>query len=182
VLYGFIAGAFIYKELTFKRILEKFVDAATTTGSIMIIVCTGLTHARILTLEQAPAAIGEALTSAADSRFMVLLIINIILLITGCFMETISAILILAPILYPVAAMYGVDIIQFGVMMVVNLSIGFITPPLGVNLFVAGGIGGVPFTDIVKKIIPFLIVLIVALILITYVPNVVMFLPNLLSN
>jgi C4-dicarboxylate transporter DctM subunit len=97
-------------------------------------------------------------------------------------MDTTSAILILAPILYPVAAAYGVNIIHFGLIMVINLSIGFITPPLGVNLFVACGIGKMPFTDIVKKIMPFLIVLIIALIVITYIPGIVLLLPNFFAN
>ena len=96
-------------------------------------------------------------------------------------METNSAILILGPILYPIAQIYGVDIIQFGILMVVNLAIGFITPPVGVNLFVACGIGGVRFVDLVKNIIPFLLALVAALLIITYVPVVSMFLPNLLS-
>jgi C4-dicarboxylate transporter DctM subunit len=150
-------------------------------GSIVIIVSTGTILGRCLTIEQAPKMIAEALTEMTDSRFAILLLVNAILLVTGCFMETNCAILILGPILYPVVQAFGVNIIHFGVMMVVNLSIGFITPPVGVNLFVACGIGGVPFTDLVKKIIPLLMLLLVALALITYVPQIVMFLPNLLT-
>ena len=182
VVYGLIAGAFIYGELDFKRIGAKFVEASVTAGSIMIIVGTGMAFARVLTLEQAPAAIASALSGITQSRVVILLILNCILLLTGCFMDTTSAILILAPILYPVAAAFGVNIIHFGLIMVINLSIGFITPPLGVNLFVACGIGKMPFTDIVKKIMPFLVVLLIALAVITYVPNIVLLLPNLFSG
>jgi C4-dicarboxylate transporter DctM subunit len=179
VIYGLIAGAFIYKELDFKRVAQKFVEASVTTGSILIIVGTGMTFGRVLALEQAPVIIAKALNEITNNRVTMMLLINCILLITGCFIETTCANLILAPILYPIAAAYGVNIIHFGVMMVINLSIGFITPPLGVNLFVACGIGKVPFTDVVRKILPFLIVLIAALAIITYVPNVVLLLPNL---
>jgi C4-dicarboxylate transporter DctM subunit len=182
IVYGFIAGKFIYKELNLKTIYLKFADSVRMVGSIVIIVSTGTILGRCLTLEQAPKMIAEALTDVADNRFMILLLINVILLITGCFMETNCAILILGPILYPVAQTFGVDIIHFGVMMVVNLSIGFITPPVGVNLFVACGIGGVPFTAIAKKIIPFLLFLLAALAFITYVPQIVMFLPNLMTS
>jgi C4-dicarboxylate transporter DctM subunit len=181
VVYGLIAGAFIYGELDFKKIGAKFAEASVTAGSIMIIVGTGMAFARVLTLEQAPAAIAGALSGITDSRVVILLILNCILLLTGCFMDTTSAILILAPILYPVAASFGVHIIHFGLIMVINLSIGFITPPLGVNLFVACGIGKMPFTDIVKKIMPFLIVLIIALAAITYIPGIVLLLPNVFS-
>lgn len=96
-------------------------------------------------------------------------------------LETNSSILILAPILFPVAASYGVDIVHFGIIMVINLAIGFITPPVGVNLFVACGIGNIPFADLVKRIIPFLVALLVGLILITYVPAIALTLPGLLG-
>ena len=99
----------------------------------------------------------------------------------GCLLETNSSILILAPILYPVAASFGVDIVHFGLIMVVNLAIGFITPPVGVNLFVACGIGDIPFADLVKKIIPFLLVLLFGLLLITYVEDVTLFIPRILG-
>ena len=120
--------------------------------------------------------------SLTDNKIVILLIINLLLLACGCLLETNSSILILAPILYPVVASYGVSIIHFGIIMVVNLAIGFITPPVGVNLFVACGIGKIPFADLVKKIIPFLIALLIGLILITYVPAISMTLPNLIAK
>lgn len=99
----------------------------------------------------------NAMIRLSDNKFVILLIINLLLLACGCLLETNSSILILAPILYPVVAMYDVDIVHFGIIMVVNLAIGFITPPVGVNLFVACGIGNIPFARLVKKIVPFLI-------------------------
>jgi C4-dicarboxylate transporter DctM subunit len=182
VVYGLFAGKFIYKELTFKRIITKISESAQTTGTIMIIVGTGTILGRVMALEQAPQAIANGLSSVTDNPIVILILLNIILLIAGCLMDTTCAILILAPILYPVAALYGVDIIHFGIMMVVNLSIGFITPPVGVNLFVACSIGQVPFTSIVKKILPFLAVLIVALMFLTYIPEISLFVPHLLGK
>ena len=103
------------------------------------------------------------------------------LLACGCLLETNSSILILAPILFPVVQSFGVDIVHFGIIMVVNLAIGFITPPVGVNLFVACGIGNIPFMDLVKRIIPFLIALLIGLVLITYIPAISMTLPSLMG-
>ena len=137
---------------------------------------------RVLTLEQIPDAVANAMISLTDNKIVILLIINLLLLACGCLLETNSSILILAPILYPVVAAYVVSIIHFGIIMVVNLAIGFITPPVGVNLFVACGIGKIPFADLVKKIIPFLIALLIGLILITYVPAISMMLPNLIAK
>jgi len=114
-----------------------------------------------------------------DSKVVILILLNLLLLVVGCLLETTSAILILSPILYPVAAAFGVDIVHFGIMMVINLAIGFITPPVGVNLFVACGIGGIPFMDLVKKIIPFLIALLISLLLITYIPDIVLLIPRM---
>ena len=179
VIYGLFAGLFIYKELSFKKIYAKLAESANTSATILIIVGTGTVLGKVLTIEQVPQTVALFMEGFTDSRIVILLILNLLLLIVGCLMETTSAILILAPILYPIAASYGVDTIQFGIMMVVNLSIGFITPPVGVNLFVACGIGGIPFVDLCKKIIPFLIALIVGLLLITYVPNIVLLLPKL---
>ena len=179
VFYGMIVGLFIYKELDLKRIYFKLAESANTSGTILIIVGTGTILGRVLTIEQVPQMVAEAMLGMTDSKIVILILLNILLLIVGCLMETTSAILILAPILYPVAAAFDVDMIHFGIMMVINLSIGFITPPVGVNLFVACGIGGIPFVDLCKKIIPFLIALLVALLIITYVPDIVLFIPRL---
>ena len=116
-----------------------------------------------------------------DSKIIILLLINVLLLIVGCFMETLCAIMILAPILYPVVTAMGVDITHFGIIMVVNLAIGFITPPLGVNLFVASRVGETTLDNVIKGIIPFLGLMIATLLAITYIPAISMFLPNMLG-
>jgi C4-dicarboxylate transporter DctM subunit len=179
VVYGLLIGLFVYRELNIKKICQKLVESANTSATILIIVGTGTVLGRVLTIEQVPQTVAELLTGLTDSRIVILLLMNLLLLVVGCLMETTSAILILAPILYPVVQLYGVDIIHFGIIMVVNLSIGFITPPVGVNLFVASGIGKIPFVDLCRKIIPFLIALLVGLLIITYIPQVVLLIPHL---
>jgi len=123
----------------------------------------------------------SALTSMSSNVYVLLIVINIILLIVGCIMETFTSIIILSPILYPIVAQYGIDVYHFGVMMIFNLSIGFITPPVGSNLYVACGITGMKFEDLVKAIWPFLLALTVALIFVTFIPQITLFLPKLLG-
>ena len=120
--------------------------------------------------------------SVSDSPIVILLLLNLLLLVVGMVMETLAAIMILGPILYPVAEACGMNMVWFGVLMVVNLAVGFITPPVGVNLFVATGISGVPFEKLSKQIVPFVLVLIVVLIIITFVEPITMFLPNLMNS
>lgn len=181
VVYALLVGIFIYKELDTKQIYKKFAEAACTHGTVNIIVGTSTILGRVLTLEQIPDAIAKSMISLTDNRIIILLIINLLLLGCGCLLETNSSILILAPILFPVVASFGVDIVHFGIIMVVNLAIGFITPPVGVNLFVACGIGQIPFADLVKRIVPFLVALLVGLVLITYVPAIAMTIPRILG-
>lgn len=179
VIYALIIGLFVYRELDPKRIWEKLFDSGKTTGTILIIVATGTVLGRVLTLENVPTMVAEALGSFTDSRIVILLVIDLVLLVVGCLMETTSAILILAPILAPIMSTYGVSPIHFGLIMVVNLSIGFITPPVGANLFVACGIGNIKFQTLVRNILPFLAALLVALVAITYIEPISMLLPNL---
>jgi C4-dicarboxylate transporter, DctM subunit len=178
-VYGFIVGKFIYKELSINAVSKALVSTSITVSSILIVVATGSVLGKILAVEGVPKMVESALTSWSSNVYVLLIIINIILLIVGCIMENFTAIIILSPILYPIVAQYGVDVYHFGVMMILNLSIGFITPPIGSNLFVACGITGIKFETLVKSIWPFLLVLIVALIFVTYIPQITLFLPNL---
>ncbi|SHJ27766.1 C4-dicarboxylate transporter, DctM subunit [Geosporobacter subterraneus DSM 17957] len=178
-VYGFIVGKFIYKELSMNATSKALVSSAITVSSILIVVATGSVLGKILTVEGIPKMVETALTSLSSNVYVLLIVINIILLIVGCIMETFTAIIILSPILYPIVAQYGIDVYHFGVMMILNLSIGFITPPVGSNLFVACGITGMRFETLVKSIWPFLLALIAALILVTFIPQITLFLPNL---
>jgi C4-dicarboxylate transporter DctM subunit len=182
VFYGFIVGKFVYKELTFKKINIHMVDTALMVGTVLIIVGTGTTLGKILTIEQIPDMIANGLTTITNNKIILLLLMNLFLLVVGCVMETLAAILILAPILFPIVENFGIDIIHFGIMMIINLAIGFITPPVGVNLFVACGLTGMGFDELTKSILPFLIALLVGLAFITYIPEITLLLPNLLNR
>ena len=166
-----------------KKFLSGFSEAALTTGTILIIVGTGTTLGRVLTVAKVPEMVVDGILGISDSPIIILLLLNLILLIVGCLMETLSAIMILGPILYPVAEAAGMDLIQFGILMVVNLAVGFCTPPVGVNLFVACGLrDDVSFTTLVKHVAPMIAVLLVVLLIITFVPQVTHFIPSMMAQ
>ena len=181
VIYSLVIGCLVYKELDLKQLMTVTKNACETTATILIVIGCAAGFSKVLTLGRIPTTVATFLTTMTDSKIFILLLINILLLIVGCFMETLCAIMILAPILFPVVTALGVDVTHFGIIMVVNLAIGFITPPLGVNLFVASRVGETTLDDVIKGIIPFLIVMIVVLLFITYVPAISMLLPDLLG-
>ena len=181
VAYGLIVGLFVYRDLKAKDLYRIFGSAALTTATIMVILGTATTFGRILTLERIPTMIADFFESVAKGPIMLLILINILLLIVGCFMETNAAIIILAPIFLPIAESMGINSVHFGIIMVVNLAIGFVTPPLGVNLFVACNVAGAKLEEICKGILPILGVMIIDLLLITYIEPLSTFLPKLLG-
>ena len=181
VVYSLIIGLFVHKELNFKQMLDVTKRACETTAPILVVIGCATGFSKVLTLGRIPTTVATLLTTMTDSKVLILLLINLLLLLVGCFMETVCAIMILAPILFPVVTALGVDPVHFGIIMVTNLAIGFITPPLGVNLFVASRVGKTTLDVVIKGIIPFLVLMIATLMLITYVPAISMFLPNLLG-
>ncbi len=181
VIYSLVIGCLVYIELDLKQLMTVTKNACETTATILIVIGCAAGFSKVLTLGRIPTTVATFLTTMTDSKILILLLINVLLLIVGCFMETLCAIMILAPILFPVVTALGVDVTHFGIIMVVNLAIGFITPPLGVNLFVASRVGETTLDDVIKGIIPFLIVMIVVLLFITYVPAISMLLPDLLG-
>ena len=181
-VYAFVCGVFIHKELKFNSLINTIGNACSTTGTTMVILGCASAFTKILTIEQIPAMITNAIISSTDSMVLILLLINVLLLIVGCFMDTTPAIMVLAPILLPVAISIGVNPIHFGIIMVVNLAIGFITPPLGINLFVSARVGSEPLETVTKGIVPFIIAMIICLLLITFIPQISMVLPNVLMG
>jgi C4-dicarboxylate transporter DctM subunit len=181
-VYAFICGVFIYRELDFKKMISTIGGACSTTGTTMVILGCATAFTQILTIEQIPQMITQSILSVSNNAIVILLLINIFLLIVGCFMDTTPAMLVLAPILLPVALQLDMSPIHFGIIMVVNLSIGFITPPLGINLFVASRIGNSSLDVVVRGIVPFVIVMIGCLMLITYISQISMALPNLFAK
>ena len=179
-LYAFICGAFIHRELDAKGLFKAIATSCCTTGTVMVILACATGFSKILTVEQVPQLVTQTLLEITDSKIVLLILINIMLLIVGCFMDQTPAILILAPILLPVAVSLGLDPVHFGLIMVANLAIGFITPPLGMALFVAARISNTKLEVVLKGIVPFIFLTIGTLTLITFIPQITMFLPNLM--
>jgi C4-dicarboxylate transporter DctM subunit len=179
VVYAAVVGIFVYGDLGIKDLPEVLAQSAKTSGTILVLVIMATAFGRLITLARIPADLSIAITSMSDNPIIILLLINLLLLVIGMFMETISSIIIMTPILLPVATALGVDPIAFGVILTVNLAIGFCTPPLGVNLFVASGISGVSIERLSKAILPFFAGMLVLLMLITYVPAISLALPSL---
>ena len=182
-VYGFLVAVFIYKGIKLSQMLDIGFDAVNTSAMIMFIVATANIFSFIITRQQVPAKLSALVLSVTDNWVVVLLIINIILLINGCFMETTASTYIYTPILYPLVTALGVDVVQFGVIMVMNLTMGLITPPLGINLFVAQGIDKrVTFSEQVKHVMPMFVLLVGVLMLVTYVPELSLFLVHLMRG
>ena len=182
IVYALLIGFFVYRELDMKTMLNSFWDGALTTGTILIIVGTGTTLGRVLTVAQVPQMVVNGILGISDNPIIILFLLNLILLIVGCLMETLSAIMILGPILYPVAAAAGMGLEHFGIMMVVNLAIGFCTPPVGVNLFVAAGLReDVSFMSLVRHALPIIGVLLAVQLVITFCEPLVMTIPKLMG-
>ncbi|MBQ0001744.1 MAG: TRAP transporter large permease [Clostridiales bacterium] len=182
VVYGILCGFFIYKELTIKKLLKCMKDTAVSSAAIMVLVGLANVFAYILTKEQIPQMIADAMLALTTNKYIILLLINILLLFVGMFMETIAAILILFPVLLNVVLAVGVDPIHFGVIMVLNLVLGLCTPPVGVCLFAATNIGECKLTDVVKELTPFLIANFTVLLLVTYVPFLTVGVANLIMG
>lgn len=181
VLYAIVVGKYVYKELTFNQIPKVMVESLRMTAAIMVLVGFANLFAWIMASEQIPQLIAESILSISTNKILVILMINILLLFVGTFMETIAALVILFPVLLPVATGVGMDPLQFGVMAVLNLVIGLTTPPVGVCLFVAAGISKITLIQATKAILPFLAVSIVVLLLVSYIPAISLFLPSLLG-
>lgn len=179
IVYALFVGVFVYKELKWADIYDSIVDSIKITGATLYMVGLSIAFAYLLTIERIPSTIAEGILGASESPIVVLLLINLFLLVVGAFIDTIAAIVILTPILLPVATQIGLDPIHFGVIMVVNLAIGFITPPVGVNLFVSSAVGKVPFDTVAKGVVPLFFTMVVALLLISYIPSLSLTIPNM---
>lgn len=181
VMYSLLVGFVIYKEITPDSLVDLAKGACETTASILIVIGCAAAFSKVLTLGRIPITVANALTAMTDNKYLILLLINVLLLVVGCFMETLCAIMILAPIFLPVIQTLGIDVTHFGIIMVVNLAIGFITPPLGVNLFVAARVGETSLDEVIKGIIPFLLIMIGILLILTFIPQISLFLPTILA-
>lgn len=169
IVYSIIIGLFVYRELDMKSLYEAFRDTVLINGQTTFLVGISMSFARFLTMSQVPTTIAKGILNISNP-IAILLVINLFLLIVGCFIDNISSTVILTPILLPIITGIGMDPVQFGIIMTVNLAIGFITPPYGCNLFFASAISGVSVVDIARKILPMIGVMVIVLLLLTFIP------------
>lgn len=178
VVYGVVVGFFIHRDLRLRDLPAILVDTGVTTGVVMLLVCTASLFAWVLNTSGIAAAAAEWLAGFASGKVVGLLLINGILLVAGCLMDAISIYYVLLPILLPVVRALGIDLVHFGVVMTVNMAIGQITPPVGVNLFVACGIAKISMKEISRAVVPMVVAQTAALLVITYWPDLSLWLPR----
>jgi len=171
VVYALFIGKFVYKELDYEKTRAAFLDTLVINGATSFILGLSISFATYLTMEQIPLKVGSWVISVSGSPVVILLLINAMLLCVGCFVDNISSMIILTPIFLPVIKQIGVDPIHFGLFMTVALAIGFVTPPYGVNLFVASAVSGEKISEISKSVMPMIVVLIFDLLLLTFIPG-----------
>ena len=179
-VYAFVVAIFVYKDIGIRRVPRVLIDAARVTVMLMFIIANALLFAHVLTTERIPQAIAEHILASGMPPWAFLVVVNLLLLAAGNFMEPTGIILILAPILFPIAQQLGIDPVHLGIIMTVNLEIGMVTPPVGLNLFVTSGITQMSVLEVVRAALPWLSVLLLFLIIVTYVPGVALWLPNAL--
>jgi C4-dicarboxylate transporter DctM subunit len=181
VIYAFIVGAFIYRELNFKNIPKLLIESTVGSAVVMLIVMCASLFSFVLISEGTPQKMVAFISQVTSNKILILLMLNVFLLIVGCFLDAASAIIVLTPILLPLAVSIGVDPTHFGVIVVVNLAIGLVTPPVGLDLYVACGISKITIEQISKAVWPFLVAVLIALALITLIPVISLGLPTALG-
>lgn len=180
VVWAMIVGLFIYKELTLKSIWNVMERSLNTLAIVMILISTSQVFGWLLTYLKMPQMVAGGIMGLTSNKYAIMMILNITMLILGTIMDMSAIILVATPILLPIATEIGMDPIHFGVVMILNLGIGLITPPVGGTLFVGSAVSGVPIERLTKTLLPFLGVMVIVLLIITYIPAIVMFLPNLI--
>ena len=178
VVYALVVSCFVYRELPLRDIPKMMLESAMLVAAVLVIIGASVSFGRIIALEKIPSELAEFVLSMTQSKTIVLLAVIVLLLIVGTFLETLAAIVILTPVLLPIMLQLGVDPVHFGIVMIVALAIGFVTPPLGANLFMAAQVGQVSFDRIARKIFPWVIAMIVALLIIAFVPWLTLALPR----
>ena len=181
-LYAFFLTMFIYREITWKDLAGIIRDTAKETASIMFIVCASSLYGYLLTRTQLPTLFMNMIFAFTENKIVILLLLNVFFLVIGMFMETNAALIILVPILAPMANALGIDLLHLGVMIVLNLMIGLLTPPVGMCLYATAKVARISLDRMIKAILPFYVPLLIALLLVTFVPGIVTWLPNLLIH
>ncbi len=180
VVYALLVELFIYKDLSLEQFHRILKESVVLSSALLFIISCAMTFIWLLTREKMPAIAAEFLVSHIHNKYLFLFIINIFMLLVGCVMDIVSAIIVISPILMLALQAFDIDLVHYGIIMIVNIELGFLTFPFGLNLFVAMGITGKSLTQVGRAVFPFLIILFVGLLLITYIPPISMFLPKLL--
>lgn len=180
-VYALVVGLVVYREIKITRLPRVFTVAAVQSAVVMLIVGCASVFAYVITRQQVAQTVADALLSVTENKYLILLIVMVLLLIVGMFVDAVSALYLFVPLLAPVLLHVGVDVTTMGVLMVVNLAVGMITPPVGVNLFVAAGIARAPLAEVIKGIMPFLFAVLLVLTLVTFFPALSNWLPDLLG-
>lgn len=181
VFYALIVGFFVYKELKLKDLIPILINAAKSTATVMFVVGTATAAAYFITTAQIPAMLTNLMLSISRNPYIIMLMINILLLLVGCVMDLTPALLILAPILLPIVTAAGLDPVYFGVVMVCNLCIGIITPPVGTVLYVGCSLSKLSMAELIRPALSFIAIMVVVLFIITYIPQLVLLIPSLVS-
>ena len=179
VVYGLVVSTVIYREMDFAKLRETFVFSATISGSVLVIIATATVFGQILTLQNIPQDLAKWIASLSDNKHVILFVIIAALIFIGMWMDTIAQIILLTPVLLPVVKNLGVDPVHFGIIFVLCCEIGFLTPPLGVNLFVAMRLTGVSLESLSKSALPYVVVLILSVVIIVFFPQLALGLPDL---
>lgn len=180
-VYAFIIALFVYRDVNWRDLPRILLESAKLTTMLMFIVANAYVFAFVLTTEQIPQMAAASIIDANMAPWMFLLLMNVLLLAAGNFMDPSSVILIMAPIIFPIGMELGIDPVHLGIIMVINMTIGLGTPPVGLNLFVTAGISGLPLTTVIKAAMPWLLILLVLLVVITYIPALSLTLPGLMQ-
>lgn len=178
-VYAIFIAVFIYKDLNLKELMKAAIETGVGTAQIMILLSAASIFAWVLTKFQVPQALAEVMVSISDSKIVILIMMNIIMLLAGMFIDSASFTIILAPLFLPIAQNYGIDPVHLGVIMILNGAIGMFSPPFGLNLFVASGISKTPVAGVIRGVMPFLLLSLLTLLLVIYIEEISLFLPNL---
>jgi len=179
-VWAFIISVFVYKDINIKEMFNVSLESAKTTAMIMFIIANAMLFAHFLTIENIPQGITNALIEANVDKYMFLIMVNVLLIIAGSFMEPSAIIMIMVPLLLPVAVALGIDPIHFGIVVTINMELGMVSPPVGLNLFVTSGLTGMSIKDVIVAAFPWTMTIFAGLMLVTYIPEIALWLPNLM--
>ncbi|MGD9569455.1 MAG: TRAP transporter large permease [Sedimentibacter sp.] len=181
-VYSLIVTVFIYRELKFKDLRAVLVDAGKSSAIVFFVIATSSSFGWLLTSERIPDMVATAILGISNNKYIILFLMNVLLLILGIFLETNAIILLVTPMLLPIARAIGLDPLVLGLIMVVNTSVGMLTPPMALNTLIAAGIGKISIEEVSVKVMPLLIVLIIDIFILTYIPDIILFLPSVFGK